>query len=97
MSDLQFNVVLIGVLPDFDPEKAQQDFATLFSLDAEKAANLFASKKSVLKANVTRDLANKFVDRLAVIGVNAIAEPIIIDEDFPDNTDFFESISISFP
>ena len=91
MSDLQFNVVLIGVLPDFDPEKAQQDFATLFSLDAEKAANLFASKKSVLKANVTRDLANKFVDRLAVIGVNAIAEPIIIDEDFPDDSDFSES------
>lgn len=76
MSSPQFKVVLKGVLPGFNAEKAQADFAALFSLDAEKAANLFAAENSILKTDITKDVADKYLSRLAAIGVNATAEPL---------------------
>ncbi|MET0356995.1 MAG: YjgN family protein [Cellvibrio sp.] len=91
MSSPQFNVVLKGVLPGFDSEKAQADFATLFSLDAEKAANLFAIENSILKANITQEVADKYLSRLAAIGVSATAEPVF-DETVANKADANEII-----
>lgn len=80
MSNPQFEVVLKGVLTGFDEQQARTDFSALFSLDADKAARLFAAKRAVLKSGVTQEIANKYVTRLASIGVEAVAEAIINEQ-----------------
>lgn len=76
MSDSQFDVVLKGVVPGFDAERAKADFAALFSLDLDKVARLFGAPRTVLKSGVDANTANKYTERLAGIGVNAAAEAI---------------------
>ncbi len=83
MSDPLFEVVLKGVLPGFDAEQAQIDFAALFSLDTEKAARLFATQNTVLKSRISEADAQTYVERLAAIGVNALAESIVIEAPLP--------------
>ena len=78
MSNPQFEVVLKGVLAGFDPRQAQADFAALFSLDADKAAGMFAASRTVLKKGIDQETADKYVARLATVGVEAVAEAIAI-------------------
>jgi uncharacterized membrane protein YjgN (DUF898 family) len=94
MSSPQFEVVLKGVLAGFDEAQAKTDFSALFSLDADKAARLFAAKRAVLKSGVTQDVANKYVARLASIGVEATAEVIITEQPLsvePNASELFEA------
>jgi uncharacterized membrane protein YjgN (DUF898 family) len=79
-SDLQFEIVLKGVLPGFDSEQAKADFAALFSLEAEKVERLFAAERTVLKTNISREIAEKYTARLAAIGVHASIEGLQIQE-----------------
>jgi uncharacterized membrane protein YjgN (DUF898 family) len=79
MSNPHYEVVLKGVLAGFDAQKAEIDFAVLFSLDADKAARLFAAKRAVLKTGITQEIAEKYVARLATIGVAAAAEAIVVE------------------
>ncbi len=81
MSNPQFEVVLKGVLAGFDPQQAQADFAALFSLDADKAARMFAAPRTVLKKGIDQETADKYVARLAKIGVDAAAEAIAVAEE----------------
>jgi uncharacterized membrane protein YjgN (DUF898 family) len=76
MSNPQFEVVLKGVIAGFDPQQAQADFAALFSLDADKAARMFAAPRTVLKKGIDQETADKYIARLATIGVEAVAEVI---------------------
>jgi len=94
MSNPQFNIVLKGVLPGFDPVKAQADFAALFSLNVEKAESLFASENPVLKENVSKDVSAKYLARLAAIGINVVAEAVVVEEHAVNN-DVFESEDIA--
>jgi uncharacterized membrane protein YjgN (DUF898 family) len=94
MSNPQFNIILKGILPGFDAPKAQADFTALFSLDAQKTASLFASENSVLKANVSQDVADKYLIRLAAIGVSVVAEAIGGEEPTEIN-DLFEDEGIN--
>jgi len=80
MSNPQFEVVLKGVLAGFDPQQAQADFAALFSLDTDKAALMFAAARTVLKKGIDKETADKYVARLATIGVEAVAEAIAVAE-----------------
>lgn len=80
MSNPLYEVVLKGVLDSFDAQKAEADFAALFSLEADKAARLFAAKRAVLKSGITQEIAEKYVARLASIGVAAAAEAIVAEE-----------------
>lgn len=80
MSDPLFKVVLKGVLPGFNAEQAQIDFAALFSLDTEKTAGLFAAQNAVLKSGITQIGTEQYVERLAAIGVYAVAVPMIVEE-----------------
>jgi uncharacterized membrane protein YjgN (DUF898 family) len=70
---MTFNVVFKGILPGTDPEQAKQSFAAIFGLDAEKVDRIFASSNLVIKPNVSDDLAQKFVEKLTSIGVQAAA------------------------
>lgn len=81
MSNPQFEVVLKGVLAGFDPQQAQADFAALFSLDADKAARMFSAPRTVLKKGIDQETADKYVVRLAKIGVDAAAEAIAVAEE----------------
>lgn len=81
MSNPQFEVVLKGVLAGFDSQQAQADFAALFSLDADKAARMFAAPRTVLKKGIDQETAEKYVARLAKIGVEAAAEAIAAAEE----------------
>lgn len=81
MSNPQFEVVLKGVLAGFDPQQAQVDFAALFSLDVDKAARMFAAPRTVLKKGIDQETADKYVARLAKIGVEAAAEAIAVAEE----------------
>lgn len=78
MSNPQYEVVLKGVLAGFDPKQAQADFAALFSLDADKAARMFAAPRTVLKKGIDQETADKYIARLASIGVEAVAEAIAV-------------------
>lgn len=81
MSNPQFEVVLKGVLAGFDPQQAQAEFAALFSLDVDKAARMFAAPRTVLKKGIDQETADKYVARLARIGVEAAAEAIAVAEE----------------
>jgi uncharacterized membrane protein YjgN (DUF898 family) len=76
MSESQYDVVLKGVISGFDAEQAKSDFAALFSLDFEKVSRLFSAQRTVLKAGVDEQTANKYTARLAGIGVAAEAEAV---------------------
>lgn len=80
MSNPLFKVVLKGVLPGFEVERAQIDFSALFSLDAERTAGLFAAQHAILKSGISQVDAERYVERLATIGVHALAEPLIVEE-----------------
>jgi len=79
MSDPQFDVVLKGILPGFESHQVQTGFAALFSLDEDKVARLFAAKRAVLKSGVSQEIADKYIARLAALGVDAIAEARAVD------------------
>src|SRR3954471_6399831 len=79
MSSPQFEIVLKGVLAGFDAEKAKADFASLFSLDAEKVERLFAAERTVLKTKLSQEIADKYRARLAAIGVDSAVEAINVE------------------
>lgn len=79
MSNPQFEIVLKGVIAGFDSQQAQTDFAALFSLDADKTARMFAASRTVLKKGVDQEVADKYIARLAKIGVDAAAELIAVE------------------
>jgi uncharacterized membrane protein YjgN (DUF898 family) len=84
MSNPQFEVVLKGVLSGFDEATAKADFAALFSLDAEKVERLFSAKRAVLKSGISSEIATKYVTRLASIGVDAVAEALVVQSAVPE-------------
>lgn len=84
MSNPLYEVVLKGVLEGFDAQKAQTDFAALFSLDSEKVTRLFSAKRAVLKSNITEEVAAKYVARLASIGISAAAEALAVETVTPE-------------
>jgi uncharacterized membrane protein YjgN (DUF898 family) len=67
----QFDIVFCGLREGFDEAQVQAQFASLFKLDAAKTRRIFAAKKVTLKANINESLADKYVTRLAAIGVVA--------------------------
>lgn len=67
----QFDIVFRGVRDGFPEEQVQANFASLFKLDIAKTRRIFAAKKVTLKTNVTEPLADKYITRLAAIGVVA--------------------------
>lgn len=70
---MTFNVVFKGVLPGADLAQAKQSFSGLFGLDADKVDRIFSSNSVVIKSNVSDEMAKKFVEKLATIGVQAEA------------------------
>ncbi len=81
MSHPQFEIILNGVLAGFDSQQAQADFAELFSLAADKTADMFAAPRTVLKKGVDQAIADKYIARLATIGVAAVAESMAVAEE----------------
>ena len=69
-----FKVVFLGVLPGFERNKVEADFAQLFSLDAVRAARIFDADRATLKSNISYSVAEQYIARLAAIGVEAVAE-----------------------
>lgn len=76
----QFDIVFRGVRDGFAEEQVQAQFASLFKLDAAKTRRLFAAKKVTLKTNIAEPLADKYVARLAAIGV--IADKLAVAPEF---------------
>lgn len=76
----QFDIVFIGVREGFVEERVQAQFASLFKLDAVKTRRIFAAKKVTLKTNVEAALADKYIARLAAIGV--IADKLAVADEF---------------
>lgn len=83
MSNPQFEIVLKGVSAGVDAQQAHADFAALFAIDAHKTAQMFAAPRTVLKKGVDQDTADKYVARLAKIGVVVVAEAIASAETAP--------------
>jgi len=76
----QFDIVFRGVRDGFVEEQVQANFASLFKLDAAKTRRLFAAKKVTLKTNIAEPLADKYIARLAAIGV--VADKLAVAPEF---------------
>jgi uncharacterized membrane protein YjgN (DUF898 family) len=100
MSELKYNVVLKGVMPDVDAERAHADFAALFSLDGEQVKRLFSAPGTILKQGVDESVAIQYQQRLARIGVDVSIDPVSVDEAVadvaqPDANDTIPEASVS--
>ncbi|WP_421864644.1 YjgN family protein [Motiliproteus sp.] len=72
MSDATFSVVISGdVVDGFDPAQVQRDFAQLFSIEETLARQILAQGKRVIKKDLDEESVNRYLDRLARIGVVA--------------------------
>lgn len=69
MNSPQFDIVFRGVREGFTEPQVKAQFAALFKLDANTTARIFRAKKVTLKAHIAAPLADKYVTRLAAIGV----------------------------
>ncbi len=88
----QFDIVFCGVRDGFAEEQVQANFATLFKLDAAKTRRLFAAKKVTLKTNIAEPLVDKYIARLAAIGV--IADKLAVAPEFYRETTAASTASI---
>ncbi|RDE25246.1 DUF898 domain-containing protein [Motiliproteus coralliicola] len=83
MSDSSYSVVISGdVVDGFDPAQVQRDFAQLFSIDDRVAERLFGQGNRVIKKNLDEDGVNRYLARLAQIGVVAFRRrqaPVVDD------------------
>lgn len=64
-----FDVVCLGVLPGFSEDDTKTEFAKLFKVSLEKAGQVLATPRTVLKRGVTQATGDKYLARLSEIGV----------------------------
>lgn len=69
MSTELYDLLFEGVAAGQDPEQVKVKFIELFGIASEKVEKIFNSKKAVLKTRVDELTAEKYIARLAGIGV----------------------------
>lgn len=72
-----FNVLFTGKLsPNVDPDQAAREFASVFKVDEDKARTLIsAGERRVLKMDVDAPTAQRYLEVLSEIGLEARIEP----------------------
>jgi uncharacterized membrane protein YjgN (DUF898 family) len=74
MPSVHYEIVLKGWLDGFEPHKVKTDLAALFSLSGEKVEEILSATRTVLKSDITREVADKYIARLAAIGISVVVE-----------------------
>ncbi|GGK00888.1 YjgN family protein [Pseudomonas matsuisoli] len=76
MSDPTYSLVFSGEIADgFDRDQVKQDFARLFKLGAERLEQLFNAPRTVIKRGLTLEDAERYLDKLNVLGARVQLEP----------------------
>ena len=76
MSSELYNVFFDGVVEGQDVAEVKVAFAQLFRIEIEKIEKFFSASRTVLKSNVDADTAEKYIARLANIGVVASKDAV---------------------
>lgn len=76
MSSELYNVFFDGVVEGQDVAEVKAAFAQLFRVEIEKIEKFFSSSRMVLKSNIDADTAEKYIARLANIGVVASKDAV---------------------
>jgi uncharacterized membrane protein YjgN (DUF898 family) len=70
MSDNKlYDLIFEGIVTGYDPEQVKAAFGQLFKLEKDKVERVFASRRSVLKSKVDAATADKYIARLASLGI----------------------------
>ncbi|WP_020210872.1 YjgN family protein [Gilvimarinus chinensis] len=64
-----YHIILLGALPGVTDVQAQAGFAKLFKLPPEKAEQIFARPRRVLKSGLSYSQAQQYLERLSEVGV----------------------------
>lgn len=81
MSGSLYDVVFDGVIEGFDEAQAKAAFAELFKVDAERVDRLFSAPGNLIKGNLAEDLADKYIAKLASVGVRVVKKSQAIELD----------------
>jgi hypothetical protein len=77
MSEQLFKVVFSGELTgDYNEANTRKRFSALFNIDEERTNALFSSKDTVMRSNISKDVALKLMFKLAEAGCDSYLEEI---------------------
>lgn len=76
MSSELYNVFFDGVVEGQDVAEVKVAFAQLFRVEIEKIEKFFSSSRTVIKSNIDADAAEKYIAKLATIGVVASKDAV---------------------
>jgi len=77
MSEIRYNIVFIGKIMDgCEPDDVERNLARLFSISEEKAGQILARKRVVLKKDLDEHRAGKYAEVLKKAGLQIFQEPV---------------------
>ncbi|MDR3390294.1 MAG: YjgN family protein [Sulfuriferula sp.] len=69
MPDILYDLIFDGIVAGYDPVQVKAAFGQLFKLEQDRVERVFASHHSVLKSKVDAVTADKYIARLASLGI----------------------------
>jgi len=91
MAEIRYNIVFRGkIMAGFEPGDVKRNIARLFSVSEEKAAQILALKRFILKKDLDERTAGKYAGVLEKAGLQVFTEPVQypagIQEEKPSET-----------
>ncbi|MDQ1330471.1 MAG: hypothetical protein QG578_734, partial [Thermodesulfobacteriota bacterium] len=77
MAEIRYNIVYRGkIMAGFEPGDVKRNIAGLFSVSEEKAAQILALKRFILKKDLDERKAGKYIEVLKKAGLEVFPEPM---------------------
>jgi len=91
MAEIRYNIVFRGkIMAGFEPGDVKRNIAGLFSISEEKAGQILALKRFIIKKDLDERTAGKYIEVLKKAGLQVFPEPVqaptIIQEHKPSET-----------
>lgn len=77
MAEIRYNIVFTGEIMDgYDPGDVKRNLARLFSISEEKAGQILARKRVILKKDLDERTAGRYAEVLKKAGLQIFQEPV---------------------
>ena len=77
MAEIRYNIVFSGeIMAGYEPDNVKRNIARLFSVSEEKAGQILARRRFVLKKDLDERTAGKYVEVLKKAGLQMFQEPV---------------------
>jgi len=76
MPDTRYHIIFSALIEDRPPAEVHHDLADLFSIDEERVRKIFARQGVIVKSNLDRVSAEKYVQIILAAGAICLIEPM---------------------